>query len=74
MEFGMNFLFEGGNAKAKNGAEASKVNIKAFTDQQSESYQLDIINLVLAINKKFEEAYDEPLFPSNDLITSAKIF
>ena len=74
MEFGMNFLFEGGNAKAKNGAEASKVNIKAFTDKQYESYKLDIINLVLAINKKFEEAYDEPLFPSNDLITSAKIF
>ena len=74
MELGMNFLFEGGNAKAKNGVEASKVNIKAFTDKQYESYKLDIINLILAINKKFAETYDEPLFPSNNLITSAKIF
>lgn len=73
MEFGM-ILFEGGNAKAKNGAEATKVIIKDFTEEQYESYKQDMINLVLAIDKKFEETYDEPLFPSKDLITSAKIF
>ena len=73
MESGMN-LFEGGNAKSKNGAEATKVDIKSFTDEQYESYKKDIIGLVLAVNKKFAETYDEPLFVSNELITSAKIF
>ena len=70
----MSFLIEGGNAKAKNGVEATKVNIKAFDNKQYEAYKKDIIGLVIAVNKKFEETYNEPLFASNELITSAKIF
>lgn len=67
-------LFEGGNAKAKNGAEATKVDIKSFNDKQYESFKQDIVKLVLAIDKKFNETYDEPLFPNTDLVTSKKVF
>lgn len=67
-------LSEGGNAKAKNGAEASKVNISEFDEEQYESYRKDIIKLVLAIDKAFKDFAEEPLFASPEIVKSYKVF
>lgn len=67
-------LSEGGNAKAKNGAEASKVNISEFDEEQYESYRKDIIKLVLAIDKAFKDFAEEPLFASHEIVKSYKVF
>ena len=67
-------LFEGGNAKAKNGAEATKVDIKSLNDKLYESFKKDIVKLVLSVNDKFNKTYGEPLFPSTDIVTNFKVF
>ena len=67
-------LFEGGNAKAKNGAEATKVDIKSLNDKLYESFKQDIVKLVLSVNDKFTKTYDEPLFPNTDIVTNFKVF
>jgi len=67
-------LFEGGNAKAKNGAEATKVDIKSLNDKLYESFKQDIVKLVLSVNDKFNKTYHEPLFPSTDIVTNFKVF
>ena len=38
-------LFEGGNAKAKNGAEATKVDIKSLNDKLYESFKQDMLGV-----------------------------
>lgn len=69
-----NLIVEGGNAKAKNGAEASKISLKDFTPEQYTAFKQGLLNLVRAINQAYTKFAKEPLFPSEDAIDSLKIF
>ncbi len=69
-----NLINEGGNAKAKNGATASKISLADFTPEQYGAFKHGLLNLVYDLNKAFTKFAKEPLFPSEDAISSLKIF
>lgn len=67
-------LNEGGNAKAKNGAEAAKVAIAEFSAEQYSDFKNSIIKIVKDIDDAFKKFSGEPLFPSKEAIDSFKVF
>ena len=69
-----NLINEGGNAKAKNGATASKISLADFTPEQYSAFKHGLLNLVYELNKAFTKFAKEPLFPSEEAISSLKIF
>lgn len=65
---------EGGNAKTKNGFEASKVEIAKFSDKQYDDFKNSIIKIVKDINKAFKDSTGEPLFQNSGVIDSFVVF
>ena len=65
---------EGGNAKTKNGDEATKVNIAEMDEKTYNSYRNDIVKLVKAIAAAFNKATGEKLFPNESAIDTYQVF
>ena len=69
-----NIILEGGNAKAKNGAEAGKISLADFSPEQYDEFKESVIRLVEAIGFAFLDYAGEPLFVDKGAVRSLKIF
>lgn len=66
-------LNEGGNAKTKEGISASKVRIGEMDKDTFESYRLDMLKLVVSINRAFRKQTGKRLF-SDSSVTDFSVF